>query len=40
MGKIGVVTFITNGDGGSISISICTEGSANSKFVTELYQNL
>lgn len=32
-----VATFITNGAGDSISISICIEGSANSKFDTELY---
>lgn len=37
MGKMVVVTFTTDGAGDSISISIYIEGSANSKFVTELY---
>lgn len=34
---MGMVIIITSGDGGGISISVCTEGSANSKFTTELH---
>ena len=32
-----VVIISTSGDAGGISISFCTEGSANPKFATELH---
>lgn len=34
---MGVVIIITSGDGDGVSTSFHTEGSANSKFATELH---